>query len=107
MIDFSSLWGGVDWAILVVYFIAVLGVGFLMHKRASTSFKSFFVASRRLTIPVLIGVAMAGWYDSWTIVGLAECGWTMGISIIFICSTNRYHAFTFGLMDWPHNKDKT
>lgn len=27
---------------------------------------------------------MAGWYDSWTIVGLAECGWTMGISIIFI-----------------------
>lgn len=84
MIDFSSLWGGVDWAILVVYFIAVLGVGFLMHKRASTSFKSFFVASRRLTIPVLIGVAMAGWYDSWTIVGLAECGWTMGISIIFI-----------------------
>ncbi len=84
MIDFKPLWTGVDWLILLVYFVGVLGVGFMMHKRASTSFKSFFVASRKLTIPVLIGVAMAGWYDSWTIVGLAECGWTMGISVIFI-----------------------
>ncbi len=84
MIDFNTLWTGLDWLILVIYFIGVLGVGFMMHKRASTSFKSFFVASRKLTIPVLIGVAMAGWYDSWTIVGLAECGWTMGISVIFI-----------------------
>lgn len=84
MVDFSKLWTSVDWVILVLYFVGVLSVGFMMHKRASTSFKSFFVASRRLTIPVLIGVAMAGWYDSWTIVGLAECGWTMGISIIFI-----------------------
>lgn len=84
MIDFHELWGILDWAVLVVYFILVLGVGALMHKRASTSFKSFFVASRRLTIPVLIGVAAAGWYDSWTIVGLAECGFTMGISILFI-----------------------
>lgn len=84
MIDFQTLWSGLDWTILIVYFVAVLGFGAMMHKNASTSFKSFFVASRRLTIPVLIGVAMAGWYDSWTIVGLAECGWTMGISVIFI-----------------------
>jgi len=84
MIDFKALWTGADWLVLLVYFIGVLGMGVVMHKRASTSFKSFFVASRKLTIPVLIGVAMAGWYDSWTIVGLAECGWTMGISVIFI-----------------------
>ena len=84
MIDFSKLWSGIDWFILVIYFVLVMGVGVLMHKKASKNFKSFFVAGRRLTIPVLIGVAMASWYDSWTIVGLAECGWTMGISIIFI-----------------------
>lgn len=84
MIDFKTLWSGTDWIILLIYFIGVLSVGFFMHKKASKSFKSFFVAGRSLTIPVLIGVAMAGWYDSWTIVGLAECGWTMGISIIFI-----------------------
>ena len=95
MIDFNELWTLVDWTILVVYFIAVLGVGFMMHKRASKNFKSFFVASRRLTIPVLIGVAMAGWYDSWTIVGLAECGWTMGISIMFI------YVVPTGLMRLP------
>lgn len=95
MIDFNELWSSLDWIILVVYFVAVLGVGFVMHSRASKSFKSFFVASRRLTIPVLIGVAMAGWYDSWTIVGLAECGWTMGISILFI------YVVPTGLMRLP------
>ena len=84
MIDFQSLWGGLDWLVLLVYFVGVLSVGVFMHRTASKSFKSFFVASRRLTIPVLIGVAAAGWYDSWTIVGLAECGATMGISILFI-----------------------
>ncbi|MDR2088238.1 MAG: hypothetical protein LBP73_02665 [Clostridiales Family XIII bacterium] len=81
MVDFSELWSAVDWIIIVAYFAGVIGVGLIMKKRASQNMKSFFVASRRLTIPVLIGVAAAGWYDSWTIVGLAECGWTMGISI--------------------------
>lgn len=84
MIDFKELWGAADWFILLIYFVGVLSVGVFMHKKASTSFKSFFVASRTLTIPVLVGVAAAGWYDSWTIVGLAECGATMGISVLFI-----------------------
>lgn len=84
MIDFSELWSVVDWLVIILYFSGVITIGFVMKKRASKNMKSFFVASRRLTIPVLIGVAAAGWYDSWTIVGLAECGWTMGISIMFI-----------------------
>ena len=84
MIDFTTLWTSLDWIVLILYFVGVLGVGVMMHGRASKNFKSFFVASRKLTIPVLIGVAAAGWYDSWTIVGLAECGWTMGISVVFI-----------------------
>ena len=84
MVNFSELWSALDWVIILLYFASVILVGFTMRRRASTNMKSFFVASRRLTIPVMIGVAAAGWYDSWTIVGLAECGATMGISIIFI-----------------------
>ena len=84
MIDFKSLWGIADWIVLFMYFIGVLAVGFVMHRKASKDFKSFFVASRKLTIPVLIGTAAASWYDSWTIVGLAECGATIGISIILV-----------------------
>jgi SSS family solute:Na+ symporter len=84
LVDFTALWSGADWVVMMLYFVGVVTVGFVMKKRASKNMKSFFVASRRLTIPVLIGVAAAGWYDSWTIVGLAECGWTMGISIMFI-----------------------
>ena len=82
MIDFTQLWGVWDWTVLVLYFVGVMSVGFVMHRKASKNFKSFFVASRRLTIPVLVGVAAAGWYDSWTIVGLGELGATVGVSII-------------------------
>ena len=84
MINFKDLWGTCDWIVLFIYFVGVLSVGFAMHRKASKDFKSFFVASRKLTIPVLIGTAAASWYDSWTIVGLAECGATIGISIILV-----------------------
>ena len=84
MLDFSQLWTAIDWIVVIVYFVGVVGVGLFMHRKASKSFKSFFVAGRRLTIPVIIGVAAAGWYDSWTIVGLSECGATMGICILLI-----------------------
>lgn len=82
MINFKELWGVYDWLVLILYFLGVMSVGFVMHRKASTSFKSFFVAGRRLTIPVLIGVAAAAWYDSWTIVGLGELGATVGISVM-------------------------
>ena len=84
MVNFAELWSSVDWLIILLYFVFIIGIGFIMKKRASKNMKSFFVASRRLTIPVLIGVGAANWYDSWTIVGLAECGLTMGVCIIFI-----------------------
>ena len=84
MINFAEIWSRLDWMIIVLYFVLIIMVGFIMRKRASKNMKSFFVASRRLTIPVLVGVGAASWYDSWTIVGLAECGTTMGICIIFI-----------------------
>lgn len=84
MVNFAEIWSTLDWLIIVAYFVVIIAVGLVMRKRASKNMKSFFVASRRLTIPVLVGVGAASWYDSWTIVGLAECGTTMGICIIFI-----------------------
>ncbi len=82
MINFNELWGISDWIVLLLYFLGVMSIGFVMHRKASTSFKSFFVAGRRLTVPVLIGVAAAAWYDSWTIVGLGELGATVGVSVM-------------------------
>ena len=84
MIDFSKMWSGMDWGVIILYFIFIIAVALTMRRRASKNMKSFFVASRRLTIPVLIGVGAASWIDSWSIVGLAECGTTMGICILFI-----------------------
>ncbi|MDD6646584.1 MAG: sodium:solute symporter family protein [Firmicutes bacterium] len=83
MTDFSTMWSGLDSAIIILYFVGIVAVGVFMRSKASTSMKSFFVASRRLTIPILIGVGAASWEDSWSIVGAAECGATMGVCIIF------------------------
>ena len=83
MVDIQSLWSGLDSALIFIYFVGIVAVGIFMRKKASTSMKSFFVAGRRLTIPILIGVGAASWEDSWSIVGAAECGTTMGICILF------------------------
>lgn len=83
MTDFSTMWSGIDTFLILLYFAGILFVGIFMKRKASTSMKSFFVASRRLTIPILIGVGAASWEDSWSIVGAAECGATMGVCIIF------------------------
>ena len=64
MVNFAELWSAADWIIIVLYFAAIITVGLVMRRRASKNMKSFFVASRRLTIPVLIGVGAASWYDS-------------------------------------------
>lgn len=84
MIDLQSMWSGFDSLLIVLYFVGIVAVGVYMKKRAGKNMKSFFVAGRRLTIPILIGVGAASWEDSWSIVGMAECGTTMGICILFI-----------------------
>lgn len=107
MIDFKSLWTSLDWIVLIAYFAGVLLVGVSMHKKAGKSFKSFAVASRKLTVPILIGVAAASWYDSWTIVGVAESGWTMGISIIFIfIIPESILRLPLAVIIGPHVRDK-
>jgi len=107
MINFKELWGVYDWLVLLLYFLGVMSIGFVMHRKASTSFKSFFVAGRRLTIPVLIGVAAAAWYDSWTIVGLGELGATVGISImVFYVVPSTILRLPLALWIGPITRDK-
>ncbi len=43
MVDFKELWGVFDWAVLALYFIGVMSVGFVMHRKASKNFKSFLL----------------------------------------------------------------
>lgn len=83
MVDIQSLWTGFDSLLVILYFVGIIVVGILMKGKASKNMKSFFIASRRLTIPILIGVGAASWEDSWSIVGAAECGTTMGVCILF------------------------
>lgn len=107
MIPFTELWTGIDWAVLALYFVGILLIGVSMRRRAGKSVKSFFVASRKLTIPIIIGVAAAGWYDSWTIVGLAECGYTCGICIMLIFVVpEAVLRLPLAVIIGPHVRDK-
>ncbi len=107
MINFTNMWTNIDWIILALYFVGVLLVGVSMRSRAGKSVKSFFVASRRLTVPIVIGVAAAGWYDSWTIVGLAECGYTMGIvTLLIFVAPEAILRLPLAVIIGPHVRDK-
>lgn len=107
MINFTNMWTNIDWIILALYFVGVLLVGVSMRSRAGKSVKSFFVASRRLTVPIVIGVAAAGWYDSWTIVGLAECGYTMGIvTLLIFVAPKAILRLPLAVIIGPHVRDK-
>lgn len=107
MINFTNMWTNIDWIILALYFVGVLLVGVSMRSRAGKSVKSFFVASRRLTVPIVIGVAAAGWYDSWTIVGLAECGYTMGIvTLLIFVVPEAILRLPLAVIIGPHVRDK-
>ena len=50
--DLKALWSGFDWLIIAAYFVGILLVGVSMRKRAGKSVKSFYVASRKLTVPI-------------------------------------------------------
>ena len=100
-INFAEIWSTFDWIIIVAYFVAIISVGLVMRKRASKNMKSYLrgfktahhtCAGRRRGLP-------AG-YDSWTIVGLAECGTTMGICMtIHLRNTNCYPEAAAGSVD--------
>lgn len=42
MIDFTKMWSGLDWGVIVLYFVFIIAVGLTMRRRASKNMKSYF-----------------------------------------------------------------
>lgn len=78
MIHFSP----VDVLIIVLYFCAVLYIGYRAVKRTRSSEEDFLLAGRSLTLPVFIMTLVSSWYGG--ILGVGEFSYRYGISNWFV-----------------------
>lgn len=71
---------GLDWAIVAIYLVGIIGLG-LYASRGQSDAKGYFLASRANTWPT-IGLALIGSnISATTLIGLAGAAYTTGISV--------------------------
>lgn len=70
----------IDWIIVIVFLIAVLGVGFAFRNRASKDVKSFWLAGKRIGLALSTSTVMATWFGVDVTIGFAENGFRMGLA---------------------------
>jgi SSS family solute:Na+ symporter len=66
-----------DWIVLVLYFGAVLAIGFLSTRRSSDA-TDYLLAGRSLTLPLFVMTLVSTWYGG--ILGVGEFSYLYGIS---------------------------
>ncbi len=72
MITLSSI----DIAILILYFAAVLWIGYVVSKQKGKA-ESFLLMGRRLTLPLFVGSLISTWYGG--IIGVGEISYSSGL----------------------------
>ncbi|HUI31235.1 MAG TPA: sodium:solute symporter family protein [Candidatus Acidoferrales bacterium] len=77
-----------DWAVIVLYFSAVVFVGFRAARKARTHIDEYLVAGRSLTLPVFVATLVSTWYGG--ILGVGEFSYRYGISNWFIFGVPYY-----------------
>ena len=77
--------------VVVIYMLAMLGVGFVLRNFISSE-EDFYLASRRLTLPLAMATIMATWYGAGGLIGCAEVAFLYGISVWFSWSVGAHLA---------------
>jgi SSS family solute:Na+ symporter len=80
-----------DYAIVVLYAIAILYIGFYIARRGeskSSSSVEFILAGRKLTLPFFVGSLVATWYGN--ILGVGEFVYSSGI-VAWVCFAFPYY----------------
>lgn len=73
----------VDLTIVIIYLCAMLWVAVYYASKRIGSFEDYYLAGRRLTLPILIGTLISTYFGADSFVGDAEMGFGMGISGFF------------------------
>ena len=82
----------VDWLIMAVYFVFVLGIGFVLKRQTRTS-EDFFEAGKSLPAMVFVGLFMMPFYYSSRARSVPEC-----LRLRFDEKTRALNAITFACM---------
>ena len=67
-----------DWSVIVLYFAAVVFVGFRAARRAGNHIDEYLVAGRSLTLPVFVATLVSTWYGG--ILGVGEFSYRYGVA---------------------------
>jgi solute:Na+ symporter, SSS family len=67
-----------DYVIVILYALAVLGLGFLRRLKADSSAAEMIVGGRILTLPAFVGTLVSSWYGG--VLGVGEYSFRYGIS---------------------------
>lgn len=74
--------GWFDGAIILIYLGAMIFVGFLFRKKHQ-NFEDYFLASKGLTMPLLVGTLVSTFYGLDTLFGTSEIGFFEGVTGFF------------------------
>jgi SSS family solute:Na+ symporter len=77
-----------DWSVIVLYFSAVVFVGFRAARKSRNHIDEYLVAGRSLTLPVFVATLVSTWYGG--ILGVGEFSYRYGISNWFIFGVPYY-----------------
>jgi len=66
----------IDYSIIIIYFLVVLYIGYIVKKRAS-KLDEYFLAGRRLTLPVFVATLVSTWYGG--TLGVVELSFNSGL----------------------------
>jgi SSS family solute:Na+ symporter len=68
----------IDYVIVVLYALMVLGLGFFKRVKADSSAAEMIVGGRILTLPAFVGTLVSAWYGG--VLGVGEYSYRYGIS---------------------------
>jgi len=84
----------IDLAIVVVYVLMMLGVGYYVHRRAP-SFEDYLIAGRGMTTPILVCTLASTYYGLDVLFGTSELAYNDGIVAFFGYSEMSLLLFVF------------
>ncbi len=68
----------IDYAIIIIYLLALLALGFYRSKKGAANLEEFVLAGRRLTLPAFVITLVTTWYGG--ILGVGEFSYNYGLS---------------------------
>jgi len=89
-----------DYSVIILYFAAVISIGFLKSKKSADNSNKYILAGRKLSLPGFIATLVTTWYGG--ILGIGENTYNYGIQTWFIFGLPYYFfAILFAIFIAP------